>query len=93
MGIITFWGYGVFFIFGNFSLGILKFLKIRHCEGAKRPKQSRNFGRNFRMLYNEILGSSRGMTQSGQGGDFYRDCFASLAMTEFRNDGISEFPN
>ena len=43
------------------------------------------------MLYNEILGSSRGMTQSGQGGDFYRDCFASLAMTEFRNDGILEF--
>ena len=23
-------------------LGILEFLKIRHCEGAKRPKQSRS---------------------------------------------------
>ena len=24
-----------------------------------------------------------GMTQNTQGGDFYKDCFASLAMTEF----------
>ena len=68
---------------------MLEFPKIRHCERSEAI--SRNFGWNFRMLYNEILGSSRGMTQSGQGGDFYRDCFASLAMTEFRNDGILEF--
>ena len=24
----------------DFALGILEFPKIRHCEGAKRPKQS-----------------------------------------------------
>ena len=44
-------------------------------------------------IFIEILGSSPRMTQKTPGVDFYRDCFASLAMTEFRNDGILEFPN